>query len=382
MATRMGALSVAAALLASPALAAGQAAAPEAPPVAGWTPVIAARDSGARMERLADGVYAIIHADATDDWPHGNTGVVVGDRGVLVVDATYFPSRAAADIALIRRVTRLPVRWLVNTHWHGDHTHGNGVYRDSFPDLQILGASDNARYIAFNQRRYPRFAAVSPVKRRQLTVLQDALASGHDSAGGTLTAEARRATQAGVRQHEEEYRQLALVREAPPTVLFDGDTTLAVGRHRVQLRNRGRANSPADVTVYLPSERVLFTGDVEVYPVPYAMQSYPGPWVRVLRDMERLPVRAVVPGHGPVLPDHAYGRRERLLFETVLRRVDSMGRAGLTVDSVKRAIDIGDLRAAWLTGPAADPGSAALWDYSIRNALVERSWGCVIGYLC
>ena len=334
------------------------------------------------MERLADGVYAIIHADATDDWPHGNTGVVVGDDGVLVVDATYYPSRAAADIALIRSVTTKPVRYLVNTHWHGDHTHGNATYRDAFPGLVILGASDNRRYIGFNQLRYPRFAAVSPLKREQLTRLQRQLASGRDSAGRELSASAKRALALGVRQHEVEYRELALVRDAPPDVLFDGDTVLVVGRHRVELRNHGRANSPADVTVYLPAERVLFTGDIEVYPVPYAMQSYPGPWARVLREIERLPVRAVVPGHGPVLPDHAYARRERALFETVMGRVDSMGRQGATVDSVKRRIDLGDLRAAWLTGAAADPASAALWDYSIANALVDRSWACVIGYAC
>ena len=82
------------------------------------------RDYGARMERVADGVYAIIHDDATDEWPHGNTGVVVTDRGVLVIDATYLPSRARADIALIRSVTNQPVRYLVYTHWHFDHNNG------------------------------------------------------------------------------------------------------------------------------------------------------------------------------------------------------------------------------------------------------------------
>src|SRR3982750_2957419 len=73
------------------------------------------RDAGARMERVADGVYAIVHDRATEDWIHGNTGVVVGDDGVLVVDATYLPSRARADIALIRSVTDKPVRYLVIT---------------------------------------------------------------------------------------------------------------------------------------------------------------------------------------------------------------------------------------------------------------------------
>ena len=67
-----------------------------------------ARDAGARMQRVASGIYAIIHDDATDEWPHGNTGVIVGDDGVFVVDATYLPSRARADIALIKSVTDKP----------------------------------------------------------------------------------------------------------------------------------------------------------------------------------------------------------------------------------------------------------------------------------
>src|SRR5262245_3767601 len=73
------------------------------------------RDAGARMERIGERVYAIIHDDATEEWPHGNTGVIVGDTGVLVIDATYLPSRARADIALIRSVTDQPVRYLAYT---------------------------------------------------------------------------------------------------------------------------------------------------------------------------------------------------------------------------------------------------------------------------
>src|SRR5215212_9834228 len=97
-----------------------------------------ARDPGARLERVADSVYVIIHDDATDQWPHGNTGVIVTSDGVLVVDATYLPSRARADIALIRTVTAQPVRYLVYTHWHFDHNNGAIAYRDSFPAVTIV----------------------------------------------------------------------------------------------------------------------------------------------------------------------------------------------------------------------------------------------------
>src|SRR3954471_17528033 len=120
----------------------------------------------ARVERLAEGVYAIIHPDATSDWStntthrsNSNVGVIIGDTAVLVVDSDYLPSAAKADIALIRKLTPKPVLFLVNTHWHGDHTHGNSVYRETFPGISIVGARENRDYIEINQARFPSFMA-------------------------------------------------------------------------------------------------------------------------------------------------------------------------------------------------------------------------------
>src|SRR5919109_50387 len=139
------------------------------------------RDSTARVERLADGVYAIIHDDATDQWPHGNTGVVVSDDGVLVVDATYLPSRARADIALIRRLTGRQVRYLVNTHWHMDHTHGNEAYRDSFPGVTIVTERRTREFSALNTRYWSRYSTAPNSPRRQaIRELEAELARGTD----------------------------------------------------------------------------------------------------------------------------------------------------------------------------------------------------------
>jgi hypothetical protein len=87
---------------------------------------------------------------ATEEWPHGNTGVVVGETGVLVVDSTYLPSRARADIALIRKLTDKPVRYLAYTHWHFDHNNGGIAYRQAFPAVDVVSARDTARYIELN----------------------------------------------------------------------------------------------------------------------------------------------------------------------------------------------------------------------------------------
>ncbi len=81
-----------------------------------------------QVEQLAPGVYVIEHPDALPDFPEGNTTVVIGDRSVLVVDSGYLPSTARRDIEQIRRWTDWPVRTLVLTHGHTDHTSGNVVY--------------------------------------------------------------------------------------------------------------------------------------------------------------------------------------------------------------------------------------------------------------
>src|SRR5215207_3151527 len=103
-------------------------------------------DDGARMTRLTDSVYVIEHDDATDEWPHGNTGVIVGRSGVFVIDSCYLPSRARADIALIRRITDKPVRFLVTTHWHFDHNNGAIAHRQAFPEVTLIAERNTARW--------------------------------------------------------------------------------------------------------------------------------------------------------------------------------------------------------------------------------------------
>ena len=79
--------------------------------------------------KLADGVYAFIAPESKTPFVSGNSLIVIGDDGVLVVDSTNVPSLAQRMIADIKQWTDKPVRFLVNTHWHPDHLMGNEVYK-------------------------------------------------------------------------------------------------------------------------------------------------------------------------------------------------------------------------------------------------------------
>ncbi len=351
-------------------------------------PPVVARDESARVERLAEGVFAIIHDDATRNWPsgstawpHGNTGVIVGDQAVLVVDATYLPSRAQADIALIRRLTDRPIRYLVNTHWHGDHTHGNGVYRAAFPDLTIIGARANQSFIAINQeRRSHAVPAADGPTRAGVKSMDSVLASGRDSTGRPLSAEDIARLKRYLADWRREIEEMATVAVAPPTLLFEGTLRLPLGGRVVELTDRGAANSPHDVTAYLPAERILFTGDIVVHPVPYAFGASPVPWIEVLRQIEATPVTALVPGHGPVMAGHEYTRLIRELFEATRDRVLVLVRQGLPNAAIMAAVNLDDFRSRFVL--AGDVSAAEGWDESIKAGLVRTMIPCVSGSTC
>jgi cyclase len=337
-----------------------------------------ARDAGARLERVAEAVFVIIHDDATDQWPHGNTGVVVTPEGVLVVDATYLPSRARADIALIRSVTDRPVRYLAYTHWHFDHNNGAIAYRDSFPAVTIVSERWTRDYIALNSTWWARMStAPGSARRASLAVLEQEVAAGKDSTGHGLTAEEKRLRARAIAQRKSELDELASLRVVPPDLVFDGELTLWLGGRRIELRDRGRANSPHDVTIYLPQDSVLFTGDIVVQgPIPYVGASWPVPWIDVLRQLETVPMAAVVPGHGPVMRDWGYLRQVRRLLEAATSRTAAMALQGRTLDQIQDSLSLADVRRAtapW-TGAALDED----WRVTVRT-LIERAWRGVRG---
>ena len=98
-----------------------------------------------RVTKLAEGIYTIRHRDPFPGWVHGNTTVIIGTRAVLVVDSCQLSECAREDLAQSRQWTNLPVRYLLNTHWHMDHTGGNKDYSDAFPALAIVAHAETKK---------------------------------------------------------------------------------------------------------------------------------------------------------------------------------------------------------------------------------------------
>lgn len=287
----------------------------------------ALRDSTSTAERSTDqvaaGVYFIRHEDAPDAFPQGNTTVIVGGRESLVIDSCYLPSTAEQDVAVIRAWTRTTVRYLVNTHWHYDHTMGNGVYRDAFPGISIVAHVETRKQIAgYNPQWFENFP-----KRGEL--FRAAIASGKDAGGRTLTAgeiAEYEGALAGLDPVGREFRPLAERADLAPDLGFDRELRIDLGGREVHLLHLGRGNTAGDVVAWLPEEKLLVAGDLLDHPVPYLGGGYPVDEIATLEAVARLGAGVIVPGHGMVLRGEvatAYLRLVIDFLEAVVGAVDA-----------------------------------------------------------
>lgn len=228
----------------------------------------------ATVEPLADGVYALI----TGGDP--NTGFIVGERGVLVVDARATPALARETVAAVRAVTDKPIEYLVLTHYHA---------------VRALGASGiGAQHIVAHRGT------------RDLI---------RERGQADFESEARR------------FPRLFLdIESIPglthPDIVYDDALSLDLGGRVVELRWLGRAHTEGDTAVWLPRERVLFAGDlVEASAAPYCGDAYILDWPATLANVRALNAEALVPGRGPAVRGVAVDRAisETHAYLTILR---------------------------------------------------------------
>ena len=248
-----------------------------------------------KVTKIADGIYVIRHPDAPTGFPNGNTTVIIGEREVFVVDSCFLPSEARKDIAQIRQWTDKPVRYLLNTHWHYDHTVGNGTYWDAFPSLTIIAQIETRKQIeGYNPGWFERYP-------KTIMTLRQRLASGKEDDGKPLTEERKTEIAKEIAEREQvqaEYRQVV---DRIPNLTFDHELNVDLGNREVQIKHLGRGNTAGDTIVYLPKEKIIIAGDLLDHPVPYLGGGYPFDLVVTLQRMGQIEAQTIVPGHGDVL---------------------------------------------------------------------------------
>ncbi len=212
-------------------------------------------DKVVSFDKLSDNAYAYT---AEGD---PNTGIIIGDDAVMVIDTQATPAMAQDVIRRIREVTDKPVKYILLSHYHAVRVFGASAYkaqeilasRDTYDLIVERGEQDKASEIA----RFPR------------------LFRNVESIPPGLTW---------------------------PTITFDGEMTVNLGNLEVQIMQVGRGHTKGDTIAWLPEQKILFAGDlVEYQSTPYAGDCYFREWPHTLDTLAEFNAEKMVPGHGPAL---------------------------------------------------------------------------------
>ena len=325
--------------------------------------------------RLADGVYAIVRHDPESFGNNANSLVVIGDSGVLVVDAQFTRLATLQTLDAIRHLTTKPVRYVVNTHWHDDHAGGNQVYRDSFPNVEFVAQTNTRADLATTgaENRKATWNGGAPFASR----LRRLLAQGLGADSTPTTPRERGALESAVTIIDQYIADAPGFRETLPTRTFDRAMTIQLGRRVVELRWFGEASTRGDAVVYLPAERVAAVGDLLGDPVPFAFNAHVGGWVSVLESIRTLGASALLPGHGPVFHGSARLDSTRAMLTRVRDETFAAAREGLSLSRIRERVTLRDYRDAiagsdkWLNAAFTSfflaPGVSAAYE-EFKNA--------------
>jgi len=295
-----------------------------------------------RTVRVADGVYAFITPEERSSFQAGNSVAIVGDDGVLVFDTGNIPSATRAQIAEIRRLTPKPVRWVVDSHWHPDHTLGNGEYRKAFPGVAIIGTSATRAGILERVPTYiDQMKSFAPID----SVMRVRLATGKLRDGSPMPDALRLAWGLTTRDYAEFMPEVVHTTPSPPDLVFDDSLTISLGKRRVQLVRPGRGNTAGDTFLFLPDERVLLAGDLVTMPCPFPGTAYFADWIHSLEVLEARHAAAIVPGHGDVQHDYEYVAMVRELIAFTLDRARDAVKHGVSAEDFGKQTDFSSFAA-------------------------------------
>ncbi len=240
------------------------------------------------LTKIAEGVYAQIVLP--DGNAVSNYGVVVLDRSVLVFDTHFTSEGAATLLSKIHAVTPKPVRYVVNSHYHPDHTHGNQVFAGQ---AQIIGSTNTRRDMLQKDL---------PALNRTLATVQAQLEKIRKETSSPETDEAARARMRGqISARRELLEGMSRLKIVPPLLTLDDRLILVEGKREVELRFLGIGHTDGDVVLYLPAEKILFLGDLFFNEaLPNTQDASVLEWTKTLEEILKIDADKYVPGHGPM----------------------------------------------------------------------------------
>ena len=356
-----------------PATASGEDAAPEPAPAEAASPAGGDFETDHhRFEEVAPGVYFVTYT--VPNFFNSNSMVIVNDADVVVVDSHITPATGRELIADIGRITDKPISVVVNTHFHYDHAHGN----QAFESAKIIGHEFTRMKMAGTPLAEPTFAGhvgrisagIEGLQRQIAEAASGEEGAGEDAAGGDVAggeddaaggdAEQKQALEAQLAALQAHMATVEETTPRAPDVTLNERITLYRGDREIQLIFCGRAHTGGDIVVYLPNERLVFTGDMMLNGPSWLGDGHVDEWPATLENLKALDFDLILPGHGPAFSDRGRIDLVQDYYRALWADVAALHGDGKSAAEAAATVDLTQFKdSLGIARPGADPQAVA-----------------------
>lgn len=257
---------------------------------------VLAQDLGPHFTKIKDGIYVQTAKSAPQ--ANSNSGIILTSEGVILIDTgqTAIDSREVA--AAVKKLTSQPVRFIIDTETHPDHSYGHFLFSPPAVIINHIGAGDEMKQ-SFDAQRMAKQEASSPEMKEAL-------------------------------------QGFKLI---PPQIEYGDKIVLRLGERTLELLNLGTTHSLANTAVWLPQERVLFAASVAVENQINTIRPHTNipDMLAMMKMMKSLNAEVVIPGHGVPTTNKIFDFYSGFL-NTLLERVGKLMDEGKTLDQIKAEI--------------------------------------------
>lgn len=251
--------------------------------------VLHCASTSAASTRIAPGIDVIFGIFVPDQQPDGNSILIRAPDGLIVIDTGRHVKHTQQIIDFAQQAN-LPIRAIINSHWHLDHIGGDARIRSVYPDVQIY-ASDALK------------GAISGFLARYRKYLENEIQKSPDDPKTQASRD-----------------ELAIIETAPsalPTEIITKTVQLTIAGRQLVLHLETNSVTGGDVWVFDPATRALVAGDLVTLPVPFLDTACPEHWKSALGHLAEADFKILIPGHGAPMHRHEFDRY-RHAYENLL----------------------------------------------------------------
>jgi cyclase len=296
-----------------------------------------------KFKQIADNIYVAYRPEPLRIEVQGNVSIIINDNDVVVVDASGGSFSANLIINEIKRLTSKPVRYLINTHTHGDHTNGNTAFSRAFPGLEIIASRFTRDGLARRIGRVTSPAKAEEGNQANIKAIEQWIKDVEKEA-----APGYQKTLANFKEWLD--HDITIVRKeqlvdtiiTAPTMVVDQNLTLYGSGREIQILTLGKGDTEGDLWVYLPKEKILMSGDALVGPVPFGFSNFTGEWINTLKKAAAMDFTILVPGHGDIQYDKSYINQVIGVLEFARTKTKEGMDQGMALEDIQSKTDMNE----------------------------------------